>query len=318
MKSQTPDPAAQRLAQLSGVEQTTFAVSLLAPVGRKETRRDTLRAALKVLASAPPPDAREPLVNLFTRFAANGGAHDYGCYIRGDALRALRPIVTAAELPLLEMAATTYEFPPPAFSEEAALLRSAALPLLAEVDENLARFHAVRLLVDPFTDRMSGEPAVTAARTLAIMGDTLPLYQFVHDAAHAGSHEVIAEALRGLRTIPPRLLPPLLDSLSRPLGERPGATRAASSPVPMSVRVGIIDLLLEHVDGPQQVNYLLAAAVAAALTRGQRDLLEQLVDAVCIEHRLDRRTLIADALAPAAQLPSVAALLAAWEIRRRR
>lgn len=328
MKEQTPDPAAQRLAALSGDEQAAYALTLLAPVGRKETRRDTLRAALRVLAAHPLPAAREPLAALVARFARNGGAQDYGCYVRGDALRALRPIVTHAEAPLLEQAATTYEFPPPSFTEEAGLLRSAALAALAEVDEGLARYHATRLLVDGFTERMSGEPAVTAARTLAAFNEPLPLFQFVHDTAHVARHEVIAECLRGLRSLPVSLLPPLIETLQRPVGERPGSARAGAEPPALAIRVGLIDLLLEHEAGPQQVDhvleelrtgppdlvrYVLAAAVATALTRGQTEPLERCVDALRFERRPDRRALATEALAPAVRVPAVADLLEAWD-----
>ncbi len=333
MKELAVDPAAVELAQLAGAEQAAFALKLLAPAGRKETRRDTLRAALKVLAAQPLPQAREPLAQLFERFARSGGALDYGCYIRGDVLRALRTLVTRAELPLLEQAAGTYEFPPPYFVEEAGLLRSAALPALTEVDEDLARFHAARLLVDPFTDRMSGEPAVTAARTLALLNEPLPLFQFVHDAAHRGRQEVLAECLRGLRTLPPGLLAPLVAALQQPAGERPTGKSDGGEPPPIGVRVGIIDLLLEHEAGPQLIDhlleelrsgppelvrYLLAAAVAAAITRGQGEVLERCVDALRFERRPERRALVRAALEPAARLPAVAALLDAWSGESRR
>jgi len=326
-RNQLQDAAAARLAELRGAEQAGYALELLIASGRKETRRDTLRTALKVLARHPLPEARPALVQVFARHARNGGAHDYGCYVRGDVLRALRPIVTGAELPLLEQAATTYEFPPPRFAEEAGLLRSAALPALAEVDDRLARFHAARLLVDEYTERMSGEPAVTAARTLALLAEPLPLYQFVNDSAHRNRLEVIAECLRGLRTLPPTLLPPLLEALRQAPDARPGSGRQAEEPLPVAVRVGLIDLLLEHEAGPQQIDhlleelhsgppelvrYLLATCVAAAMTRGETTVLERCIDSLHHERRADRRALAAQALEPAEQLPAVAALLARW------
>src|SRR5215211_7318202 len=54
--------------------------------------------------------------------------------------------------------------------------RAAALVVLGEVDPTLAGFHATRLLHDSHTSPMSGEPAVTAARVLADVGQPLPLY----------------------------------------------------------------------------------------------------------------------------------------------
>jgi hypothetical protein len=349
MKPEEQDSAAMQLAALQGDEQAAYALALLKPVGRKETRRDTLRAALKVLRTAPLEEARPALVQLYERYARNGGALDYGCYLRNDSLRALRPIVTADELPLLEQAATTYEFPPPTFAEEAGLLRGTALLLIAEVDDALARYHAARLLVDPYSDPMSGEPAATAARMLGALGESLPLYQYVCGGAHIGPPEVpgevLGEALRGLRSLPVRLISPLVELLRRPEGERPGVSRSAAAgrsrsggraptagragaeTLPAAARVGLIDLLLEHDAGPQRTDYLLdelrsgppelaryllAAAVAAALTRGQGELLNECIELLRFERRPERVALAADALEAGTTIPAVADLLQRW------
>src|SRR5437868_2999019 len=110
----------------------------------------------------------------------NGRRRDPGCFARTTLTRALRHVVRQDDVGLVERTVTTYEFMPPftgpAGGEVAAGLCSVALVTLIEIDETLAGYHSVRLLVDQYTSPMSGEPAVTAARVLAAQGQLLPLY----------------------------------------------------------------------------------------------------------------------------------------------
>ena len=73
----------------------------------------------------------------------------------------------------------TYEFLPPKKEECTGRLRLAGLSLLETIDVVLASYHCVRLLNDPYTSRMSGEPALSAVRFLANQGQFLPLYGFL-------------------------------------------------------------------------------------------------------------------------------------------
>jgi hypothetical protein len=77
---------------------------------------------------------------------------------------------------------------------------------------------------------MSGEPAVTAARLLAMREQTLPLYGMV--ASGGGTPEVRAECLRGLTALPVSLVARLLEQYH---DEKDSA-----------VLVGLFDLLLGH------------------------------------------------------------------------
>jgi hypothetical protein len=75
-------------------------------------------------------------------------------------MKALRPVAHLTDRSLAEHAAMTYEFLPPKREECAGGLRIAGLSLLETIDVALASYHSVRLLNDPYTSRMSGEPAL--------------------------------------------------------------------------------------------------------------------------------------------------------------
>lgn len=206
--------------------------------------KDVLMAALKVLAEYPIAAARPVLHKLYDRYSRDKGKHDQGGYFRRAVLDAARTVARPADAGWLAQACETYEFWPPDFAEDAVLIRAAALLALVEVDNEQARYHAVRLLVDPFTARMTGEPAVSAARVLGALGETAPLYLLAcqnmpHDRA-AGVvtvfPEVTAECLRHLTSLPATLAEGLLARY---------VTTSSSI-----IRMGLFDLLLNHHAGP--------------------------------------------------------------------
>ncbi|MEZ4682021.1 MAG: hypothetical protein R2932_48220 [Caldilineaceae bacterium] len=151
------------------------------------------------------------------------------------------------DIPRIVAVTTTFVFPPPQFKEEGAMLRSAALAALNELDDDLARYHAVRLLANEHTDAMSGEPAVTAANVLASRGEILPLYFYVMQDGARAVPEVVSTCLGNLTTLRTDLLPDLLTRFTAARGE----------PEPSEIiLVGIFDLLLNHEAGPQQLDFL--------------------------------------------------------------
>ncbi len=208
--------------------QLDYALALLAT----EFRQDLIDEALAVLATAPEDArARAALLEAYARFEGASSRGDQGCYGRMALLRALRPLARREDAALLAHAASTYEFLPPGRSEVAAGLRSTALVVLNDVDEQLAAYHAVRLLTDQHTSPLSGEPAITAAQTLAAQGQYLPLYAYAV-RTDATTPEIVAECLRNLRGVPLSVLRPLVD-------------RYVTSPHEIVV-LGLFDLLLEH------------------------------------------------------------------------
>ncbi len=184
--------------------QSDFAVSLLQP----RQKRDVLLAALKVLAKYPNPAAREPIRQLFEHFSADGRKRDPGAFTRRAVLDAWRHVALPADVPLILQAVNTYEFLPPGFKEDAILLRTGALLILNELDDTLAGFQATRLLVDGFSDPMSGEPALTAVRVLASQEQTLPLYLYAMQANEAAilrsRLRVLAQPHARARRVDPR------------------------------------------------------------------------------------------------------------------
>lgn len=189
-----------------------------------------IRAAMAVLGAGEHPRLRRMLLARFRQLAGDPPRRDQGGVLRADILRTLRPVLHAADIPLLEQATMGYEF---LATESAAGLRAAALIALNEVDDRLAGYHAVRLLTDQHTSIMSGEPAITAARVLAAQGQLLPLYGHVLREG-AGIADVVAECLRSLVPLPATLLPPLVERYL-----------AADDEI---VLLGLFDLLLARPD----------------------------------------------------------------------
>ena len=236
----------QELRALSGDPQAyaEAAIGLLKP----RQRLDILLAALQALTELPAPQAREPLLRLYNYYATSGPKRDPGAHTRRAILDALRPVALPVDVPLLSDAASSYEFLPPDFREDAVLLRCGALLILNELDGSLARFHAVRLLVDGYTQKMSGEPALTAVRVLSSQDELLPLYQLAMGAAATNLPEVLSECLRSLTGIPDEFVPSLV--------ERYGQSKDGV------ILVGLYEFLIGHHAGPQALDFLAASLVS--------------------------------------------------------
>lgn len=304
-------PHLQSLRSLAGqsAEQANLAVTLLDP----RLGNEVVFAALQVLQRDPPAEARPALLNLYAQYEKQGRTRDPAANLRATILRALRPLVVPADVPFLAEAAATFVFPPPAFKEEGAALRSAALNALSEVDETLARYHAIRLLANEHTDPMSGEPALTAARLLAALGEITPLYFYVMQDGARMLPEVLSEALRHLTGVPDSLIPPLIERY----GENDHDV----------VLVGLFDLLVNHRTGPHGLDFLALFLrtsnrldayrylATVLLTSGRKALVEELLAAGQVEQRRDQLAVLAEALALMPAVPAIERVLA--EVRAR-
>jgi hypothetical protein len=304
-----------RLQQLRALidkpdERAAYAVTLLQP----KFGLEVVRAALRVLVTHPYPTARPALVRLFDHYATQGVTRDPGTYVRSEIVRALRPLCEPADIGLLEAALLTYEFPAPAFREEAALLRSGALVALAELEDVRARFHATRLLADPLTDPMSGEPALTAVTLLAAQGELLPLYFYATQEQARMQAEVASACLRSLGALPPEAVPPLV-----------ACYVACTNPV---LLVGLVDLLLAHADlAVSQETFarlmvevrdmdLYRYLATALLAAGNEDLRRLVLDAARGILEDAKHEVLADVLSEAGEGDDLRAALAALRARR--
>ncbi|MCB0125838.1 MAG: hypothetical protein KDE58_26465, partial [Caldilineaceae bacterium] len=234
----------QRLRDLAldPTEQATYAATLL----DARNGAEVILAVLQILTRAPHAPARVALWSLYDYYAGRGQQQDAAAYLRSAIVRALREVVLPEDVPRLAKVAATYVFPPPQFKEEGSMLRSAALAALNELDDDLGRYHAVRLLANEHTDPMSGEPALTAAKVLAMRGEVLPLYFYVMQDGARTLPEVVSACLGNLTSLRADLLPDLLDRF------RDSATDDPSE----IVLVGLFDLLLNHEDGPQALDFI--------------------------------------------------------------
>lgn len=228
-------------------EQADYALEIL----ERERGKQVVSEALAVLTSAPVSEGRPLLRQLYDYYDDAGVKCDAGGELRTALVGALLPIAELQDQVLAERAVSTYEFMSPNREECTSGLRTAGLVLLNTLDPVLASFHCTRLLVDRYTSRMSGEPAVSAARFLAgqvshvpYQGHLLPLYSYLfQDRCHP---EVEGECLRQLAKA--------LESVARSILSHytAGLSVGTGTPVPRHetkdevVLLGLFDLLLTY------------------------------------------------------------------------
>ena len=203
-------------------QQIELGMALLARAKNPEA----IASAVGMLGESADPRIRQVIAQKYETLNAEPRRRDSGCFQRTALVRALRGRATTDDIALLETALWTVEII--GRFDAASELRAAALITLNDVDGSVACFHAVRLLSD--AHEMSGEPAVTAARLLAVREQLLPLHGVV--ASGGGMPEVRAERLRGLTGLPVSLVNRLLEQYR----DEKEAT----------VVVGLFDLLLGH------------------------------------------------------------------------
>jgi len=198
---------------------------------------EVLKPALRVLQDELDPELRPVLHQKYAWCERAPEKNDSGGIVRAAIIRALQPIVNDEDLPLLERALASYQHV--GMYEVAAELRAAALNALADLEPELASYHAARFLRDPDNSN-SGEPALSAVRLLAAQQQLVPLFGLAAwpgggAAAPAwltSSSEVLAEALRNLVDLPASLVPLLIAQYRESEDEQ--------------VLLGLHDLLLAH------------------------------------------------------------------------
>src|SRR6266567_1781001 len=210
MKKQTKQQAIlHQLRSLANQprEQAHYALEVLG----RERGKQVASEALAALTNTPVPEGRPLLRRLYAYYDDAGVKRDAGGDLRIAIVGALLLIAEPQDQALAERAVSTYEFMPPNREECTSGLRTAGLVLLNNLDPVLASFHCTRLLVDEeYTSRMSGEPAVSAARLLTsqvshlpYQGHLLPLYSYLfqskcHPEVEGECLRLLAKALEGI------------------------------------------------------------------------------------------------------------------------
>ena len=251
MNKQTKQRATlQQLRSLANqpAEQARYALGLL----ELERGRQVASEALTVITNSPVTEGRPLLLRLYEYYDAAGVKRDAGGDLRIAILGALLPIADSEDRALAERAITTYEFMPPKREECAGGLRAAGLVLLSDLDPVLASFHCTRLLVDIYTSRMSGEPAVSAVRLLTrqvshlpYQGHLLPLYSYIFDQ-HKCHPEVEAECLRQLAKAPTLIVENILSHYTALISIGTGTPVPRHETKDDVALLGLFDLLLAN------------------------------------------------------------------------
>jgi hypothetical protein len=248
MKKQTKQQAIlHRLRSLANQprEQVHYALEVL----ERERSQLVASEALAVLTNAPVPEGRPLLRELYKYYDDAGVKRDAGGDLRIAIVGALLSIAEPQDQALAERAVSTYEFLPPNREECTSGLRAAGLILLNNLDPVLASFHCTRLLVDGYTARMSGEPAVSAVRLLArqvshlpYQGHLLPLYSYLFQ--YKCHPEVEGECLRQLVKAPEEIVESILSHYTTLISVGTGTPVPRHETKDDVVLLGLFDLLL--------------------------------------------------------------------------
>jgi hypothetical protein len=156
--------------------------------------------ALTILDLPTDEQERGAMLSLYHWLDEAGVTRDLNASTRIRILKALRSAELHAPLDVLLRAVHTIERAPGGL-DEAAGLRATALISLLDVEQELAGYHAARLLTDAETSPFSGEPAVTAVTVLATLDQRQPLYAYAMQTPQ-GQAEVLAEILNAMVEAP--------------------------------------------------------------------------------------------------------------------
>lgn len=262
----------------------------------------------QVLAALGPPfdpAIRPALVARYVAFDSSRRT-DPGAYNRSRLLAALAPIATSDDLDLFLDAVGRQERSAQEPHGPSAL-RAAALVGLEQIDPQSAVYHAMRLLADQEgTLEMTGEPAVTAVRVLANLGQENVLYYHALTAGRMANSEALGEAIRSLVNLRPAVVD---DAIGR-FGANPDDVVAAGA-CDLALAAGPTDAAMAYVRGVLEserhdlAGYLMMA-IAALRKPAWLDVLYQRADEETNRTRMEMlipalKAVVGDPRAKAAQ-----------------
>ena len=187
---------------------------------------EVMKAAITALGGMEDAGNREVLHEVYGRCTDRT---DAGGFIRAAVIRALQPIVSEADRPLLMTALATYQTQ--GLYEICGDLRTAALVAMNDLDPDLAAFFAAGFLQDP-GNAVSGQPGSTAIRVLAAQQKLELPYALA--SWGQGPPDLLGEMLRNLVDLPAPLVDRLVDLYRDHEDEQ--------------VLLGLFDLLLGHAE----------------------------------------------------------------------
>ena len=315
-KSSSPSEARRKVDRLRALRNSpdqlrTFALEVLADEGSPEL----VKLALESLGENIRPADGAALRALYDDFDQEGSKRDPGGAVRVEVLKALWHLRSGESLALALRARNTFER---TLQGNGEMIRAAGLALLAVVEPTRAALEAALVLArddaDPLraSSPMNGEPALTATRVLASLGETTALLMYVLGGS-APSSEVTGEALRGLVSLDAETLEPILMDLAH--REDDGLLVAVCDvlvELPLAPRTGeLVQVLLDSPSRGAVYEFLVSAIVASR----RQELVEFIVDALPREMSQKRLKSALEALRLAPKSPRVEEAMAELEAR---
>lgn len=262
----------------------------------QEGNAELLLAALNALGEDLRFEDHDTLRDLYAWLEQDYRRRDPGAIVRVEVLRLLWHLCSRDDLDLAEAASARVEV---SLNGRGETLRAAGLALLGVLDPDAAAHRAAAMLAAVDADPMSAEPALTAARLLGSLGQTVALVAHVLRPPRAEPAEVTAECLRGLAGQPIRHIQPVLDAYA-----------GAEDDV---VLLGLADLVVS-LEAGEAVHAAVRGMLAGAATP---EAYEFLVTAIVASRRVDLVAVLIETLSREVLLPRLQAARRALELAPR-
>lgn len=257
---------------------------------------ELLLTALNALGDRVRFEDHDVLRDLYAWLEQDHRRRDPGGLARVEVLRALWHLRARDDIELADAASTRLEL---SLNGRGENIRAAGLALLGVLDPDAAAHRAAAILASLDAHPMNAEPALTAARLLGSLGQTVALVVHVLRPPRAEPAEVTAECLRGLAGQPIRYIQPVLDFYA-----------VAEDDV---VLLGLADLVVS-LEAGEVVNAAIRGMLASGATP---EAYEFLVTAIVASRRVDLIAVLIETLPREVLLPRLQVARRALELAPR-
>lgn|GEM_PF-1480498 len=288
-----------------------FALEVLADEGNP----DIIKLALESIGDRVRPSDGPVLRALYADFDEDGAKRDPGGTVRVEVLRSLWHLKSREDVELALHARDTVER---TLQSNGEMIRAAGLALLGVLEPGRAALEAALVLGRDDADilrassTVTGEPALTAVRLLANLGETTALLLYAL-SGKAPTSEVVGEALRGIAGLDPNIIRPMLVSLVHQ--EDDGLLMAVCDVLvemaPDPENAALVYQLLESPSRGEVYEFLVTSIVASR----RQDLIEMVLETLPREMSRKRLAAALEALRLAPRTPSVERAIAGLERR---